>query len=52
MNNKALGAIELKPKRKFYVYYAKYSSRAKTKHIMPVPLTSKKYKDGSTAFTD
>ena len=45
MNNKALGAIELKPKRKFYDYYAKYSSRAKTRHIMPAPLTSKKYKE-------
>ena len=45
MNNKALGAIELKPKRKFYDYYAKYSSKAKTKHIMPAPLESKKYKE-------
>ncbi len=45
MNNKALGAIELKPKRKFYDYYAKYSSKAKTKHIMPAPLQSKKYKE-------
>ena len=45
MNNKALGAIELKPKRKFYDYYAKYSSKAKTKHIMPAPLEHKKYKE-------
>ena len=45
MNNKALGAIELKPKRKFYDYYAKYSSKAKTKHIMPAPMESKKYKE-------
>ena len=45
MNSKALGAIELKPKRKFYDYYAKYSSRAKTEHIMPAPLKSKKYKE-------
>ena len=45
MNNKPLGAIELKPKRKFYDYYAKYSSKAKTKHIMPAPLESKKYKE-------
>ena len=45
MNNKALGAIELKPRRKFYDYYAKYSDQAKTKHIMPAPLESKKYKE-------
>ena len=45
MDNKALGAIELKPKRKFYDYFAKYSSKAKTKHIMPAPLESKKYKE-------
>jgi len=45
MNNKPLGAIELKPKRKFYDYYAKYSSKAKTKHIMPALLESKKYKE-------
>ena len=45
MNKKALGAIELKPKRKFYDYYAKYSSKAKTKHIMPAPMEAKKYKE-------
>ena len=45
MNNKALGAIELKPKRKFYDYYAKYSNKAKTKHLMPAPLESKRYKE-------
>ena len=38
-----LGAIELKPKRKFYDYKAKYSSKAKTKHIIPVDLTKKNY---------
>ena len=43
MGNKALGAIELIPKREFYDFKAKYSSRAKTKHIMPAPLSSKKY---------
>ena len=42
--NNALGAIELKPRRKFYDYVAKYSKRAKTKHIMPAPLPSKRYK--------
>tara|TARA_Y100001970_G_scaffold181623_1_gene221021 strand:+ start:2181 stop:3095 length:915 start_codon:yes stop_codon:yes gene_type:complete len=39
MGNKKLGAIELKPKRKFYDYEAKYNSRAKTKHIIPVNLS-------------
>ena len=38
-----LGAIELKPKRKFYDYQAKYNPKAKTKHIIPVDLTKKKY---------
>ena len=39
MGNKALGPIELKPKRKFYDYRAKYESKAKTQHIIPVDLT-------------
>jgi len=38
-----LGAIELKPKRKFYDYEAKYNSRAKTKHIIPVDLNNRNY---------
>ena len=41
MGKKTLGAIELKPKRKFYDYYAKYSNKAKTEHIMPAPLEKK-----------
>jgi D-alanine-D-alanine ligase len=41
MGNKKLGAIELKPKRKFYDYEAKYNSKAKTKHIMPANLYKK-----------
>ena len=41
MGNKALGAIELVPRREFYDYTAKYSSDAKTKHIMPALLTKK-----------
>ena len=45
MGNKALGAIELVPTRKFYDYKAKYSSKAKTKHIMPAPLLPKKYNE-------
>jgi len=44
MNNKNLGAIELKPKRKFYDYEAKYNTNAKTKHIIPVSLTKKNLK--------
>ncbi len=42
MGNIKLGAIELKPKRKFYDYKAKYSVKAKTKHIIPVDLKRKK----------
>ena len=45
MGNKALGAIELIPKREFYDYTAKYSAKAKTKHIMPASLSKKKYKE-------
>ena len=41
MGNKTLGAIELKPKRKFYDYEAKYNSNSKTKHIIPVNLDKK-----------
>ena len=44
MGNKKLGAIELKPKRKFYDYQAKYDSKAKTQHIIPVDLSEFKYK--------
>jgi len=36
IGSKKLGAIELKPKRKFYDYQAKYNSKAKTEHIIPV----------------
>ena len=43
MGNKPLGAIELIPRRQFYDYKAKYSSKAKTKHIMPAPLSKKIY---------
>tara|TARA_B100001121_G_scaffold218291_1_gene191599 strand:- start:205 stop:1119 length:915 start_codon:yes stop_codon:yes gene_type:complete len=38
-----LGAIELKPKRKFYDYQAKYNPKAKTEHIIPVNLSKEKY---------
>ena len=43
MGNRKLGAIELKPKRKFYDYQAKYNVKAKTKHIIPVDLEKKNY---------
>jgi len=43
IGSKKLGAIELKPKRKFYDYKAKYSSKAKTKHIMPIEVSKKNY---------
>ncbi len=36
MGKKKLGAIELKPKRKFYDYDAKYKKSAKTEHIIPI----------------
>ena len=42
MGNKILGAIELKPKRKFYDYQAKYNRKAKTEHIIPVKIKKKK----------
>ena len=42
MGNQKLGAIELKPKRKFYDYKAKYSVNAKTEHIIPVELPKNK----------
>ena len=41
LGNRKLGVIELKPKRKFYDYKAKYDLKSKTKHIMPVNLTKK-----------
>ncbi len=45
MGNKKLGAIELKPKRKFYDYEAKYNTNAQTKHIIPVNLSKKKLEE-------
>ena len=44
LGKKKIGAIELKPKRQFYDYEAKYNPKAKTKHIIPVDLTLKEYK--------
>ena len=45
INGNALGAIELIPKRSFYDYQAKYTKKARTKHIMPARLPFKKYKE-------
>ena len=43
IGSKKLGAIELKPKRKFYDYQAKYNSKAKTEHIIPVNIKKHVY---------
>ncbi len=43
INGTSLGAIELVPKRLFYDYKAKYTRKAKTKHIMPARLPKYKY---------
>ena len=43
IGTKKLGAIELKPKRQFYDYQAKYNSKAKTMHVIPVDLSKKDY---------
>ena len=44
MGSKALGAIEIIPTRSFYDYEAKYSSSAKTKHVIPVSMNEVDYK--------
>ncbi len=44
MGDKKLGAIELKPKRKFYDYQAKYDTKSKTQHIIPVDLSKSNFK--------
>ena len=43
--DEALGAIELKPTRKFYDYEAKYNPKARTEHIIPVRLSKNKYQE-------
>jgi len=45
MGGKSIGAIELRPKRSFYDYAAKYKKSAKTLHIMPAAIPQKKYKE-------
>ena len=44
MGKRKLGAIELKPKRKFYDYEAKYNPKSKTQHIIPVNIDQKQLK--------
>ena len=43
INGKALGAIELIPKRLFYDYKAKYTKKSKTEHVMPARISKKNY---------
>ena len=45
LENKVLGAIELRPTRKFYDYQAKYNPKAKTEHIIPVEISKRKYQE-------
>ena len=45
MGGRSIGAIELRPKRKFYDYQAKYKKSAKTLHVMPASISKKKYKE-------
>ncbi len=41
LSEKVLGAIELKPRRRFYDFQAKYNPKAKTQHIIPVDIKKK-----------
>ena len=43
LSGKILGAIELKPKREFYDYQAKYNPKAKTEHLIPVKISKRQY---------
>ena len=45
INSNPIGAIELVPKRLFYDYKAKYTKKAKTKHVMPARLSKIKYNE-------
>ena len=45
LSEKVLGAIELRPRRKFYDYEAKYNPNAKTEHIMPVDIPKNQYQE-------
>ena len=43
LSGRILGAIELKPKREFYDYQAKYNPKAKTEHLIPVKISKRQY---------
>ena len=43
IGGKAIGAIELRPKREFYDYTAKYKKSSNTLHVMPAEISKKKY---------
>ncbi len=45
LENKVLGAIELRPTRKFYDYQAKYNPKARTEHIIPVEISKREYQE-------
>ena len=45
IGGKAIGAIELRPRRPFYDYDAKYKKSSKTLHVMPAEISSSKYKE-------
>ncbi len=45
LSGRILGAIELKPKRKFYDYQAKYNPKAKTEHLIPINIPRRQYNE-------
>ena len=45
LGRKSIGAIELRPRREFYDYAAKYKKSSKTLHVMPAEISSKKYRE-------
>ena len=45
MGGRSIGAIELRPRREFYDYDAKYNKSAKTLHVMPAEISKNKYKE-------
>lgn len=44
VGDKAIGAIEIRPKKRFYDYEAKYTD-GMAEHIMPAPISDKAYKE-------
>ena len=45
LGEKKIGIIELKPKRQFYDYEAKYKKSANTKHLIPVNIKRNEFND-------